>query len=186
MKKLVVAVGVLFLVSTLHAVVVVKQNVTEKRYASDASIVVDGSADTTVDYNGITVFIPKGTKAVLSPAVNKGLIITGNNMKGVQVYGMTLSSAGRASITVNRNSETISVRSGSVQAQNKAGQVATIARGTVVSANNIAALSSVNPGANAVVSIDSFVADSLADTNAQQASRNVKEEQEVLSPSAPR
>ena len=188
MKKLVLVVSALFFFSALHAAIVVKENGKATTYAADAAVAIEGTADAKVNYNGISIFVPKGTKVVLVPSATNGVIITGNNIKGVQVYGMTLNASGRASVAVNSSRQTIVVRSGKLQVTNQAGQVATISRGTVASANNISTLNKSTQAAAAVapVAVDGFVANDFSNVNTQQATQNVEEEKEVLSPSAPR
>jgi uncharacterized cupin superfamily protein len=187
-KKLVLAACVLFVFSVANAAVIVNENGKVSTYASDAVVTIEGTENAKVDYNGINIFVPKGTKVVLVPSASNGVIITANNMKGVQVYGMTLNASGHASIVINRSRETIVVRSGKLQVTNQAGQVATISRGTVASANNISTLNKSTQAAAAVapVAVDGFVANDFSNVNTQQATQNVEEEKEVLSPSAPR
>ena len=193
-KKLALVVCALFTFSAVQAAVIVKQGGREVRYASNANITVEGTEDTVVDYNGVSVFVPKGTKVVLSPSVNNSVVVTGSNMQGVKVYGLTLSSTGRSAVVVNPNSRTVSVRTGTVQVQDAAGQVATVTRGNVVSAASIAAAaasaraqaaSKHTAATETFTAAESFVANDFSNVNTQQATQNVEEEKEVLSPSAP-
>ncbi len=137
-KKLVLTVCALLAFSAANAVVTVKQGDKIIRYADNAAVTVDGSADAEVDYNGVRVFVPKGSRVVLSPAANDSVMITGH-VQGVQVYGLALISAGRSSIVVNPASQTIAVRMGTVQVQNQVtGQTTRVSDGQMIAATNTA------------------------------------------------
>lgn len=220
--------SVLFVFTVANAEVTIKQGDKVVRYANNVTVTIDSTEDTVVDYNGVDVFVPKGTKVTLTPAANNTVAVIGSGMQNVRVYGLTLNASGRSAMVVNPADKTLAVREGTVQVKSPDGQTATAAAGYVVNVNSMLAgtaagtaavskqtqtkkaeeatakkqatasnksnvagkqAAAEESGLNGVDS--SFVNDLINDTfgdnpNNQQAAGDVKEEEEVLSPSAPR
>ena len=59
----------------------------EKATASETSITTDGQKDTTVEYNGIVISIPKGVKATVSKDAKGNIIVSGSDLNGVKIDG---------------------------------------------------------------------------------------------------
>ena len=200
-RKLFAIMGVLLACTALQAAITVKQGEKVVTYKNGSVIHVEGSADTTVTYNGVEVFVPQGTSLRLAPGTNDSFIVTGQDLAGVKILGLTINAPGNTVFVVDKASRTMSVRNGALYVTNQSGQKATVNTGYRVLApvtqeeakdsrkTNTPAKSAktssaaAEPGTSITV-LEDFVSVDFADVNTQQATQNVEEE--ALSPSAPR
>ena len=184
-KSIALVFGVLFLFASAQAAILVTQDGKTTKYPSKKNtvITVNGTTDTTIEYNGVKFFVPKGVKMTLAQE-NGNVIVRGNDLTGVQVGDMTLSAQGPTVFSVAPSTQVVSVRQGTVTVTAKDGSTTSVDRGSA-----FAASAKTSQAAKATMAttqdVPTFVAaDEVSDTASQQASQNAEEE--VLSPSAPR
>ena len=136
-RKLALVVCALFAFTAANAVVTIKQGNQSVRYPSKSVVTIKGTADTVVDYDGTEIFVPKGTVLVISPAWNESIMLNSNSLKGVQVAGLTLDTSAPSSVIVNKDSESVVARVGSVRVKDEKGHTALVNRGQMVFARNM-------------------------------------------------
>lgn len=136
-RKLALVVCALFAFTAANAVVTIKQGNQSVRYPSKSVVTIKGTADTVVDYDGTEIFVPKGTVLVISPAWNESIMLNSNSLKGVQVAGLTLDTSAPSSVIVNKDSESVVARVGSVRVKDVKGHTALVNRGQMVFARNM-------------------------------------------------
>ncbi len=187
-KSIAFVFGVLFLFASAQAAVTVKQDGKTTKYKNGSVVTVNGKSDTTVTYNGVKFFVPKGVTVTLAQE-NGNVIVRGSNLTGVRVGDMTLASDGPAVFTVTPDTEVVSVRQGTltVTAKDGSSTIATNGNSFATSAEALKNAQKAGSTAAAGEDVPEFVAaDAVTDTASQQATQNVVESEEVLSPSAPR
>ena len=192
-RNLCIAICALFAFTALNAAVIVKQGNKTASYRSGSVVYVNGSADTTVDYDGMEIFIPKGTAVQLAPANNGMIAMTGKDLRGVRMLDITYNTVGKTTLAINPDARSISVREGVLYAVHpRTGQRETVNNGYKVTVRkftdaDLAADSALTkPEEESVFSVmEDFVSTDLFDLNSQQAAENLLEEEGTLSPSAP-
>ena len=192
-RKLCFALCALFAFTALNAAVLVKQGNKTASYRSGSIVYVNGSADTTVDYDGMEIFIPKGTAVRLAPGTNGLISMTGKDFRGIRMLDITYNTVGQTVLAVNPDARSISVREGTLYAVHpRTGQRETVNRDYKVTVRKFtdadfqdaAALGRPDEEEEPVFSVmEDFVATDLSDLNTRQTVENLLED--TLSPSAP-
>lgn len=154
----------------------------EKATASETSITTDGQKDTTVEYNGIVISIPKGVKATVSKDAKGNIIVSGSDLNGVKIDGETVNSTGKTTLSINASTKVMTVKEGNnVTVTNAKGQTYSVKAGQTT-AQAAATVTTAKPAAKAEV-VPAFVLPSTESAANQQTVQNVEE---TLSPSSPR
>ncbi len=185
----------------LFTAICVKAAPTGKLNKIHNSRVVSVAKDTTMTYAGIKIFIPAGHTLILGQADDGSIIIRGLNLNGVKVGDGTISAPGSVLLSVQPDTQVITVNRGTdVKIQDANGRTASLSAGASISAADIrtstASVTGGNPTTAASVDtnhqeavtgdIPAFVAESETNSAAsEQATQDVVETEEVLSPSAP-
>ena len=172
--------GALLMVASAQAAVTVEANGKVTNYNSGSVVSATGNMDTTVTYNGVKIFIPKGVKVTVKQAANGDVTVEGSNFAGVKINNATVNATGNASFSVNPSTQVITVNQGYITVTDPNGKTAGVAKGASVYAQNVL------QGSEATVSseVPAFVAATdVRSTVSEQAAQNVAE---TLSPSAPR
>ena len=114
MKKLVVfAVLGLFVSVTAFARVVVLQDGKMMTFADNSEISVSGKHASRVLYDGDLITVPANQKVKVEKKEGK-IIVTGTNLKGIEIAGKSISSNGQAAIAVAPETMEISTISGDI------------------------------------------------------------------------
>lgn len=191
-RNLCFAICALFAFTALNAAVIVKQGTKTASYKSGSTVYVDGSANTTVDYDGMEIFIPKGTAVRLAPSNNGKISMTGKDLRGIGMLDIVYNTVGQTVLVVNPEARAISVREGTLYAVHpRTGQRETVNRDYKVTVRKFTdadfqdadALSDDDEEEPVFSVMEDFVATDLVDVNHQQATENLLES--TLSPSSP-
>ena len=175
--------GALLMVASAQAAVTVEANGKVTNYNSGSVVSATGNMDTTVTYNGVKIFIPKGVKVTVKQAANGDVTVEGSNFAGVKINNATVNATGNASFSVNPSTQVITVNQGYITVTDPNGKTAGVAKGASVSAKNVVQASA---AASSADEVPAFVAaTAVSSTVSEQATQNVYET-ETLSPSAPR
>lgn len=193
-RKLILVVCALFAFTALNAAVIVKQGKKTASYNNGSVIYVNGSADTTIDYNGMEIFIPQGTAVRVAPGNNGMVSVTGKDLRGVRMFDIVYNTTGQTVLAVNPDARSISVREGTLYAVHpRTGQRKVVNRDYKVTVRTFTdeeyasgdALAKPADEEDSVFSVsEDFIATDFSDVNSQQAVQNLLEE-DTLSPSAP-
>jgi len=201
MRKYIIAFfAILFLASFAAAKVTVKTQTSSTKQKDGSIVVVDGMEDTEVNYAGVKIFVPAGTKVIISQDSEGNIIVRGMSISGVKIGGSTISSRGECTFSVQPKSLVVAVQQGTIRLTDKQGRSAAYGQGTSVSAKTGETIEGVlktktlsekkkqegtSDDEDEDEDIPEYVAeDSLNDTESQQATKDVKENK-ILSPSAP-
>lgn len=182
---------------SVYAEVTVTQNGKTVTYKSGSTLTVNGKNDAAINYDGVSVFIPKGQMLIIRPGKTGGIVLQGEQMAGIVVNNRTLSSEGFASLSVDPKTQAITVQEGSVNVADKTGNLQTYEQGSVLVAQTVAPAqeTTVRPAPapakpvtyveTATEALPDFVAFEALDNNVayEQATQDVER---ALSPSAPR
>lgn len=227
MKKVILAAVICAMAGTLFAA---------EPAAKSAKItntrIVQAAQDTTLNYGGVKVFVPKGQTVILGQNAGGSVVVRGQNLKGVKVADASITAPGAAVLSVNPKDQVITVSKGNnIQVTDANGRTAEVSQGASVSAKDIRTATAPALAANAqsnaakaqkavtkaqakavkaqakieakaakeaaatqatsdtveTVEVPAFVAATqTSDTAVEQATQNVDETENVLSPSAPR
>ena len=102
MKKLVwFAVLGLCVITAVFAKVVVFEDGKATSYDQGSSVSVSGKTDTRVLYDGILVDVPEVQKVEISKAKDGNVLVSGENIEGVEINGEKISSEGQAVFSVS-------------------------------------------------------------------------------------
>ncbi len=172
--------GALLLAATVQAAVTVEANGKATNYKNGSVVSVTGTTDTTVTYNGVKVFIPKGAKVTVKEAANGDVIVEGTNFTGVKINKATINGTGNTSFAVNPNTQLITVNKGYITVSDAKGKTVAVPQGSSVSAKNIG-----QTAAAAGEAVPAFVAPTAVTSAAYEQAAQNAEESKVLSPSAP-
>ena len=159
--------------------------------------IVQSSKDTTVMYSGIKFFIPAGQTIILGKNVDGSVILRGNHLKNVKIDEGILSSTGFVLLTIRPQTQVITVTRGDgITVQDANGRTAFLSQGASVSTNDIRTTVFPSTSVTQSTKVESntqdqeeapaFVAETQVSSAAsEQATQDVYETEEVLSPSAP-
>ena len=103
MKKIVVLLISLFVATVAMAQASTK--VTKTR-------IVQATKDTTVTYAGVKIFVPQGKTIVLGQNADGSVVLRGQDISGVKINDATVSFQGTAVLSVNPQSNVITVTRG--------------------------------------------------------------------------
>ncbi|WP_424244592.1 hypothetical protein Dip510_001848 [Elusimicrobium posterum] len=109
-------VAVLFAV-TANAAITVTESGQTKSYASKA--VISAKYDSIVNYNGVSIFVPKGSKVELEEVTENGvkvLSVKGKDFKNITVGGLAVNANGKGAFVLRTNPASITVKEGNVTA----------------------------------------------------------------------
>ncbi len=157
--------------------------------------VVSAVKATTITYQGAKIFIPAGTTLMLGTYEDGSIVIRGMHIDGVKVDNGTIIAKGPVVLSVHPATQVITVTRGEdVKVLDTNGRMAALSAGASISLADIR--TTVAPVEEVTDSkrqeaveyddLPAFVADTQTDSVAsEQATQDVIETEEVLSPSAP-
>lgn len=100
--------------------------------------IVQATKDTTVTYAGVKVFVPQGSTVILGQDGNGAVVVRGKNVSGVKINNATVSFPGAAVLSVNPQSNVITVNRGDqVSVTDGNGRTAVLSQGASVSALDV-------------------------------------------------
>lgn len=109
MKKLVLSAVIgLFISATALAEVVVLQNGQTTSYEQGTPVTISGEMPARVLYDGVLIVVPQGQKVQISKAKDGSILVTGDNISGVEVAGEKIFSKGQATFSVSPNNYKVS------------------------------------------------------------------------------
>ena len=205
MKKVLLLAIMMLSVSFLHAEVTVTQNGKTVAYKNGSTLTVNGKTDAAIDYNGTSIFVPKGQMLLIRPSKAGGVVLQGEQFSGIVVNNHTLSAEGFTTLIIDPKTQGITVQEGTINVADQNGNLKTVEQGSTVSATETAventattvtettnhvAKPTVTESAEADTIPDFVSLETVTDTVAyQQATQDVEttqDEHRPLSPSAPR
>ncbi len=153
------------------------------------------AADTTADYAGVKIFVPKGQTLLLGQRSDGMLVVRGNNLSNVRVEDAVFTSKGYSVISYQPESHVVFLNRGTdLTVQDPMGTTATIYPGQAASTTNAQVTSVTAPQLQAAAAAEAalvaevanelpaFVAESeVSSTASEQASQDVEETETVLS-----
>ncbi len=199
MKKLVV----LLVSVVLCAFVANAQTAKKKKIAiTNTQIVTAPQQAVTVKYAGVNITVPQGQTVLLGQRSDGSIVVRGKNLSNVQINQGVISTEGYSVFSVQPESNVIFLNRGSeLTIQDPTGTKSTIYPGQAVSAERADITSVTAPALQAAAAQEAAVANELSEalgevpafvaenetTSAasEQATQDVTETEEVLSPSAP-
>ncbi len=156
--------------------------------------IVSAAKATTITYQGTKIFIPAGTTLLLGTYEDGSIVIRGMNIDGVKVDNGTIIAKGPVLLSVQPQTQVITVTRGNdVKILDTNGRMAALSAGASVSLADIRTTVApveiatvVQPQEAVADELPAFVADTQTDSVvSEQATQDVIETEEVLSPSAP-
>lgn len=177
MKKTVLLLtGFMLLATTFVAAAPAANTISRPRIVSTAK-------NTTITYQGIKIFIPAGHTLVLGQSSDGSIILRGNNLQGIKIGDQVISSTGPVLLSVQPDTQVITVNRGTADIVNPVSAPAATAAANTTNHNTAAAEQAPTAAED---ELPAFVAESeMSNTAAEQATQDVIETEEVLSPSAP-
>lgn len=188
-KNILVLSALLLLTITSNAIMTVRQNGKITKYPAGSVIRVNAQTDITVEYNGTTIVIPKNTKVTLREEMVSGqrtVTIRGEDISGIKVGDLTVSAKGSVAFSFSPATKQIEVQTGALLVTDKKGEPVLVYKGD-----------SFKPGKGGTTSPDEdkTLEDEQKLLNQtkqgddsdkyQQSSKNIIEEESVLSKSTP-
>ena len=172
---------------------------TKKKLTISNTRIIQATQQTTLMYGGVNIVVPKGQTVLLGQRSDGLVVVRGNDLQKVQIDEATVSASGYSVFSVEPKSNIVFLNRGSAMTLTDAsGVTATITPGQAVFANNAAITSETAPALQAAAAAETaavagteiefpaFVAESeTTSTASEQATQDVHEIEEVLSPSAP-
>lgn len=167
------------------------------------SQLIQATQDTTVNFAGSKVFVPKGQTIILGQRSNGAIVIRGRNLQGVKLDNAAISTQGNTVVSYYPSSNVAFLNRGETMTITDAlGRTATVDQSGAIATNDAAVNSNtveaIQEQAKAeaaqaaaelgdVTELPAFVASTETSSAAsEQASQNVEETEKTLSPSAPR
>ncbi len=199
MKKIVVLlVGVVLCAFVANAQTAKKKKIT----ITNTQIVTAPQQTITVKYAGVNITVPQGQTVLLGQRSDGAIVVRGKNLSNVQINQGVISTDGYSVFSVQPESNVIFLNRGSeLTIQDPTGTKSTIYPGQAVSAEHADITSVTAPALQAAAAQEAAVADEVAEalgdvpafvagnettsTASEQATQDVRETEEVLSPSAP-
>lgn len=134
MKKILFLAIVMLSVCFANAAVTVTQNGKTVTYKNGSTLTVNGKTDAAIDYNGVSVFIPKGQMLLIRPTKAGGVILQGDQFSGIVVNNHTLSAEGFTVLVVDPKTQDITIQEGTVNVADQNGNLQTFEQGSTLSA----------------------------------------------------
>ena len=171
-----------------------------KKLTISNTLIVQAAQKVALDYGGVQVVVPQGQTIVLGQRSDGLVVVRGNNLSGVQIDNATVSTKGYSVFSVEPQNNILFLNSGSeLTLMDAKGRSSSITAGQAISADNATITSETAPALQAaaaaeavavseteLTTVPSFVADAeTSSTASEQATQDVIETEEVLSPSAP-
>lgn len=198
MKKIVVAVCMAVLLGSTFAVAA--PGFAGKKISN--SKLVYATQNTTVDMAGAKIFVPKGQTIILGQRENGSIVVRGRNLQGIKLNNATLSTKGNTVLSYYPSSNIAFLHRGEAMTiTDPLGNTATVANEGAISTKNA------NVNSNTVkelkeqakvetaqvaeelgeeMELPAFVAATVtSQAAAEQATQNVEETEQTLSPSTP-
>ncbi len=194
MKKIVVLFGIMACLA-LTASAQTKQ----KKITIFNTRIVQALQTTTLKYAGVNITVPQGRTVILGQRSDGSIVIRGKDLSNIQIGDSIISTQGYSVFSVEPQSNVVFLNRGTeLTLQDPAGTTATIYPGQAVSADNAAVTSETAPALQAAAAQEAAAAAALAEevpafiaesetssTASEQATQDVTETEETLSPSAP-
>lgn len=139
-KTLIFAVMGMFLSVSAFAGVVVFQDGKTMVYHQGSEVNVDGKTTSRVLYDGILITVPKGQKVKIKgqdSEMGKNIVVSGSNLKGVEIAGKNVSSKGQATVSVSLNTLEVKTVKGNTMIEENGVVINSIGQGNTNQANKV-------------------------------------------------
>ena len=123
-KSLILAFSFIFTAIAANAIIVVKESGKTNKYPAGSVVRVYSTVETSVEYGGITITIPKNTRVTLREEMVSGertVTVRGEDLSGIKFGDLKISAKGSVLFSYNPSSKEIDVTNGTLLVTDKSG-----------------------------------------------------------------
>jgi len=171
-----------------EAMITVNDNGKMSKYPAGSVVKIHSSRNLYIEYNGVTIFIPKDTNVILREEMVSGertLMFRGEDISGIKIGDLNISAKGGVAFSFSPSAKSVEVLSGALVIKNKKGEPALYYAGETYQPGYA---SSEDNSGETPAKVQGKIVTSVQNRGSsayEQASKNIQEE-EVLSKSSPR